>query len=230
MVLVLVTGSAFSQSGYNLSSFDKKMYHFGFLLSINRADFYLKNKTNIGFADSLLGVANIPQSGFGLHLLASLDMTPNLHLRFQPGLSWQDRGLQYRFLEVDDGIEVEEEYIRRTQSVYLEFPLLLKLRTNRYNNFAAFGLLGGKFGLDMQSQAETNNNIGNVKIVKLTRADYSIVAGGGMDFFLPYFKFGIEMKTAFGLPNVLIPEDHDFSRTIDQLRTRTFIISFTFEG
>ena len=218
------------RSGYNLSKFDKKFYHFGFLLSINRSDFALTNQVDVHFADSLLGIANKPQGGFDLALLASLDMTPNLHLRFVPGLSWQDRGLNYRFLESDDGEIKEKVYLKRTESVYLEFPLLLKVRTNRVGNFAAYGLIGGKFGLDMQSQNDVNNATSSVKIVKLQKSDYSIVAGAGVDFFLPYFKFGIEMKTALGMPNVLIPEDHKFSSTIDQLRTRTFVLSFTFEG
>ena len=37
--------NAFSQGGgYNLSKFDKKFYHFGFLLSVNRSDFVLTNQ------------------------------------------------------------------------------------------------------------------------------------------------------------------------------------------
>ena len=230
MLLVFSGLSAFAQRPYNLSQFDKKRYHFGFLLSINRSDFYFINKYETNFSDSLLGIANKPLSGFDLNLLASLDMTPNFHLRFTPGLSWQDRGLEYRFLEYDDGITEEVLYTKRTESVYLEFPLLLKVRTNRVGNFAAYGIVGGKYGLDMQTQEDTKNaSAGNI-IVKLQKPDWAIVAGGGFDFFLPYFKFGIEMKTAFGMPNVLIPEDHKFSSTIDQLRTRTFVLSFTFEG
>ena len=38
------------------------------------------------------------------------------------------------------------------------------------------------------------------------------------------------MKTEFGLRNVLIQDDTPFSAAFDQLRTRSFIISFTFEG
>lgn len=227
-------GSSYAQgrrsSGFNLPKFDDKYYHFGFLLSVNRSDFKLINQDANNFADSLYGISNKPQGGFDLALLASLDMTPNFHLRFIPGLSWQDRGLIYRFLEVDDGEEVITEYLKTSQSVYLEFPLLLKVRTNRVNNFAAYGLIGGKFGLDMQSQKDVNNAGEDVKIVKLQKSDYSIVTGAGVDFFLEYFKFGIELKGAIGLPNVLIPEEHQFSRTIDQLRTRTFVVSLTFEG
>jgi hypothetical protein len=114
--------------------------------------------------------------------------------------------------------------------VYLDFPLLLKLRTNRVNNFAAYALVGAKYSRDMQTQEDVDQALGNETIIKLQRNDYSVDAGGGFDFFLPFFKFSIEMKTAFGIPNALIQEETRFSSPLDRLRTRTFIISICFEG
>jgi hypothetical protein len=54
--------------------------------------------------------------------------------------------------------------------------------------------------------------------------------GGGFDFFLPYFKFAVEFKTSIGINDILIHEDTPFSNPIESLRTRSFIVSFTFEG
>jgi hypothetical protein len=211
----------------NLPTFDMKKYHFGFLLSANTSDFFFEYSDRTTFADSLLGIENRRQSGFNLALLASYNITKNVSVRFIPGLSFQDRGLNYRFLE-EDG--TTETLLRRTESVYLDFPLLLKLRTNRVNNFAAYALVGGKVSRDMQTQEDVDQALGNETILKLQRMDYSIDAGGGFDFFLPFFKFSIEMKTAFGMPNVLIQEDTRFSSPLEQLRTRTFILSICFEG
>lgn len=211
----------------NLPNFDLKKYHFGFLLSVNTSDFYIDYKPDFTFSDSLLGVSNAPQSGFNLALLASYDLNRNVHFRFIPGLSFQDRGLNYRFLESDGTSDV---ILKRTESVYLDFPILLKLRTNRVDNFAAYALIGGKYSRDMQSQKDVNNAIGNEVIVRLKDSDYSLDVGGGIDFFLPFFKLTIEMKTAIGLTNVLIQEDSRFSAPIESLRTRTFVFSLCFEG
>ena len=226
---ILFCVSSFGQANKikNLPTFDYKKYHFGFLLSTNTSDFFFKYEPDITFADSLLGIENQRQSGFNLALLASLDLTPNFHIRFIPGLSFQDRGLNYRFLEEDGTTEV---LLKRTESVYLDFPLLFKLRTNRVGNVAAYALVGAKYSRDMQSQKDVNNATANDVILKLRDADYSIDAGGGLDFFLPFFKFSIEMKTAFGLPNVLIQEGSRFSAPINELRTRTFTFSLCFEG
>lgn len=211
----------------NLPKFDYKNYHFGFLLSYNSADFMIRDAAEFNFKDSVLGVTNSPQPGFNLALLASLNFTKNIRLRFVPGLSFQDRSLKYSIL-ADNGRIAETE--KRVESVYLDFPLLLKLRTNRTGNFAAYALVGGKYSRDMQSQKDVDNEVEEEIIVKLVDSDISIDAGFGFDFFLTYFKFDIEFKTAFGLDNVLIQENTIYSSPLDQLRTRTFILSFTFEG
>lgn len=218
--------SAQNQRMRNLPNFDMKKYHFGFLLSINSSDFAFQYKPDYTFADSLQGISNQAQSGFNLALLASLDLTPNIHLRFLPGLSFQDRGLDYRFLRENEPVSI----LKRTESVFLEFPLLLKLRTNRVNNFAAYGLIGGKYGRDMQSQKDVNNLGGDEVIIRLKDNDFAMEVGGGFDFFLPFFKLSIEMKTAFGFQNLLIQEPTIFAEPLESLRTRMFVFSIAFEG
>jgi hypothetical protein len=233
LALTFITSFVFSawaqknKGGVNLPKFDYKAYHFGFLLSTNSADFTMTRKADFTFNDSLLSIDNMRQPGFNLALLASLNITKNVNIRFIPGLSFQDRALNYRFLEASGRIS---ETPKRIESVYLDFPLLLKLRTNRAGNFAAYALVGAKYSRDMQSQKDVNQNIEEELIVKLKDIDYSIDVGGGFDFFLTYFKFGIELKTGFGLPNVLLPETHKYSAPLNSLRTRTFVLSFTFEG
>jgi hypothetical protein len=211
----------------NLQHFDSRLYHFGFLLSANSSSFYIDYKPDFTFKDSLLGIDNVPQAGFNLALLASFNPIKNVNLRFVPGLSFQDRGLNYTFLR--DGGKVET-FLKRTESVWLQFPLALKLRTNRVGNFAAYGLFGGCYGIDMQSQKDVNEAVAGKIVVKLEKTDITIDAGGGFDFFLPYFKFGVEMKTCFGMRDLLIQENNQFTDPISRLRTRTFVLSLCFEG
>jgi hypothetical protein len=67
-------------------------------------------------------------------------------------------------------------------------------------------------------------------LVKTEKNNYSLEFGGGVDLFLPYFKFGIELKMAVGMPNLLVPDGTQFSDPIRSLRSRTFMLTFTFEG
>ncbi len=211
----------------NLPNFDNRLYHFGFLLSANTSSFFIDYKPDFSFNDSLLGIENVPQSGFNLALMASFNPIKNVNLRFVPGLSFQDRGLNYTFLTAGNKVET---FLKRTESVWLQFPLALKLRTNRVGNFAAYALVGGSYGIDMQSQKDVDEAVAGKIVVKLEKTDMTIDAGGGVDFFLPFFKFGLEMKTCFGIHNVLIQDNNQFTDPIAKLRTRTFVFSLCFEG
>lgn len=229
LVALLAFHATFAQANEreNLPSFDNRLYHFGFLLSANTSSFFLDYKPDFTFNDSLLGIENVPQSGFNLALLASFNPIKNVNLRFVPGLSFQDRGLNYTFLTADNKVET---FLKRTESVWLQFPLALKLRTNRVGNFAAYALVGGSYGIDMQSQKDVDEAVAGKIVIKLEKTDMTIDAGGGVDFFLPFFKFGLEMKTCFGIQNVLIQENNQFTDPISKLRTRTFVFSLCFEG
>ena len=217
---------AAQQRRKNLAAFDTKKYHFGFAISGNRSDFNLALTPDYSFSDSLQSIINQPQAGFDLGLVASWDATKNLHVRFIPGLSFQDRSLEYRF-EEDGGTDLK---VRRTESVYLNFPLLLKLRTDRVGNYAAYALVGAKFSKDMQSQEETNQQLASDFILRLESGNSSIDLGAGVDIFLPFFKFSIEGKFELGNRNILIQDDSQYSAPLQSLKTRSFILSLCFEG
>lgn len=227
VVLTLIAGTSLAQEGRkNLAAFDTKAYHFGFALSGNQSDFNILFSPDFTFEDSLKAVINQPQAGFNLALVASWNMTKNVRLRFLPGLSFQDRSLEYQFLQQG----ALKPKTRRTESVYLDFPLLLKLRTDRIGNYAAYALVGGKISKDMQSQEETNQQLQSDYILRLESGNSSIDVGAGFDVFLPFFKFSIEGKFEFGQRNILIQDDTQYSAPLESLKTRSFILSLCFEG
>jgi len=66
--------------------------------------------------------------------------------------------------------------------------------------------------------------------VKLTRDDYFYSAGAGTDFYLQYFKLGLELKLLIGTKNLLKAENSVFTNSIDKIRSRMVVFSITFEG
>ena len=201
-------------------------FHFGFLLSYNTSDLFVKMKPS-SLTDTLLTLDHIRQPGFNLGIVASYNMNKNLSVRFLPTLSFQERKLQYKFRR-GDGQEVF--FQKPVESTYLEFPVLLKFRSDRINNFAVYMIGGGKFAIDMASQKDVNNALDDEVVIKLAKYDYAAEVGGGVDMFLPYFKFGIELKTSLGFPNLLIDDDTRFSRPIESLKSKSWVLTFTFEG
>lgn len=219
-----------SYKGYkplNLGSFDKKQYHFGFLLGFNNASFIIDRKETVNEQDSLLSVDGGNPPGFNLGIIAAWHFTKNISVRFLPTLSFEDRTLNYVFYAAPDSTVGFE---KRVESTFIDFPINFKFRTNRLRNFAPYFITGGRFRIDMQSQKDVENNVAEEIIVKTLSNDFAVEVGGGFDFFLQYFKFGIELKMAVGLPNILVPEDTQFSNPIESLRSRTFFVTLTFEG
>lgn len=228
--LTLFSFVAQSQQMENLRDFDRRKYHFGFALGYNTSDFYLDRNVKLDYQrDSLLVLEVQKKPGFNLGIVSSLDLLPTFKIRFLPTLSFQERVLEYTYAKFPD---TTEHWNKKVESTYLDFPLLMKFRTERIKNFAAYFVAGGRYGMDMASNKDVENANAPLKdqIVKITKADYGMEIGGGMDFFLEYFKFGIELKLSTGFKNVLIQENTKFSTPIDKLRTRVWTFSLTFEG
>ncbi|WP_107038567.1 type IX secretion/gliding motility protein PorT/SprT [Brumimicrobium mesophilum] len=213
----------------NYRKFDRNLFHFGFMLGVNTSDFSTQYKPNMVNEFGTYSVTNRSQPGFQLGLISSMKIgTPLIRLRFIPSLSFQERILEYNFVPIqpNEDFEFQEE---RVGSTNLDFPLLLKFRTKRYNNFAAYIIAGAQYSLDLQSK-ETNSQKFGDPFIKLYRDDFQGQVGAGMDFFLPFFKFGIELKLSHGFNNALIQDNSRLSQPIESLRNRVWWFSLTFEG
>ena len=227
-----ISAQSMAQAGNrgNLMSYYKNYVNFGFYLGVNRTNFAITpvhNWQSIA-GDSLKSILSSPQTGFNLGIVSELRLQEYVTLRFLPDIAFGQRNLEYHFQSVHDTFDI----VKKVESTFLDFPLDLKVRSKRFGNFAAYMLGGGKYTLDLASQKDVNN--GNVtaaqQVVKLGKNDFCYEAGAGVDFFLPYFKFGLELKLSMGLKNLLIKDNTIFSQTLDNLHSKVFLVSFTFEG
>ncbi|TAL63452.1 MAG: hypothetical protein EPN85_00090, partial [Bacteroidetes bacterium] len=115
---------------------------------------------------------------------------------------------------------------KKVESTLLDFPINLKIRSERLNNVSAYILFGGKFSMDLASQKKTKNP----DIVKLNGEDFSFEAGFGLDFYLEYFKLSTELKFSAGFKDRLFHENTTWSMPIDKLNTKVWLFSLNFEG
>lgn len=213
----------------NYRKFDRKLVHFGFMLGVNTSDFSVQYKPNMLNDYNVYSISNKSQPGFQLGIISSLKLgTPLLRLRFIPSLSFQERVLNYTFLSEDQNKDFDT-YEERVGSTNLDFPLLLKFRTARYNNFAAYIIGGAQYTLDLQSKEKSAQKYGD-PFIKIYRDDFQAQIGAGADFFLPFFKFGIEIKLSHGIKNALIQDNTRLSNPVNALYNRVWWISLTFEG
>lgn len=205
-----------------------RRFHFGFLLGYNSSAYHSMLKGDYFSYDSLLSVTPASQPGFILAPLAVFHINKNWKIRLIPiQLSFEDRVLQFRYFESDSTVKSLES---RVQSTYLQFPLAIKWRTDRLNNFAAYIIGGGQYGIDLQSNDRVLNSNTPADIIKSNRHAWDLQIGGGFDFFLKYFKFGIELKYSLGMKNMLIQDNSYYSSPLQELRNRSWVFSLTFEG
>ena len=120
-----------------------------------------------------------------------------------------------------------DEIVKRIESTLIDFPLYLKYKSERYNNFRTYLLGGVKYSLDIASQYKIDDE--GQEIVKLNNNDIMIEGGFGIDFYLEYFKFSPQIKISHGILNLLSKDNTVYTQSIKHLRTNGWMLSFTFE-
>jgi len=210
----------------NLQRFDTKRVHFGFSLGINNAGFALHRRP-FNMNDSLASIDVINQAGFNLGIVSEFHLNKYFGIRFLPTLVFGQRNLDFTFVDNQGNVKVEQ---RSVESTYLDFPLLVKYRSARLNNFAAYVVGGIKYSIDLASNETVQNEDIPESIIKLRRNSYSAEVGIGTDFFLPYFKFAIEAKMAYTLDDMLVPDNTELSSPIEKILPKMFFLTFLFEG
>ena len=216
----------FKQERYK--NFDKRTFHFGFMLGFNSSDFTVYQDVNAYEKYGLKLLENDAQPGGQLGILTTMKLgTPVLRLRFIPTLSFQEKLLRYTF--EDTLLNTDEIGEERVNSTNLDFPLMLQFRTKRYNNFTAYALIGGQYSIDLQSQEKASQNYID-PYIKIKRNDIQGQIGGGIEFFAPYFKFGIEIKYSHGFINSFIQDNTNIAEPINKLYNKVWSLSLIFEG
>lgn len=209
----------------NLPKYDVEWLHFGFSLGVNSTDFIIHPVKDFYTFDSLKTVESEPQLGFNLGIISDLRINDYFHLRFIPDLSFAQRNLAYHF----EGSDVITR-VKKVESTFLNFPINIKLQSERVNNGGAYMLAGAKYTFDLASQKGVKNDVPGQEIVKLRKNDFSYELGAGIQFYLPYFKFAIETKLSVGIKDLLIRDNTIYSQSVDKLNSKVILIAFTFEG
>ena len=230
-VILFISFSSLSQreKPQNYRRFDEKTIHFGFMLGANTSSFTLFQKPN-AYADYGLKSLKLRSSPGGqVGIVTTLKLgTPVVRLRFVPTLSFQERVLTYQFEDPDD-LENDVFNEERINSTNLDFPLMFQFRTLRVNNFAAYALFGGQYSTDLQSQENASQDF-NDPFIKIKQHDFQAQVGGGVEFFAPYFKFGMEIKYSDGFVYSFVPENTFIARPIESTYNRVWWFSIIFEG
>ena len=221
MLILPVLGFSQKARPKNKSTYDKKTLHFGFTLGLNSMDFTLYPDKSVN-RDSLQNTILHP--GFNINIVTSLKMSKYFNLRFLPGISFGQRDIYYK-----NGLLKDKT--QKIESSFLEFPLVVKYRSVRVNNFRPYLIGGINYRMDLAAKKEYNADK-NVW-VRLKPSDLYLETGFGIDFFLKYFKFSPELKLSLGIRDILVHEPAaghaSYVSSLDKLKSKIWILSFHFE-
>ncbi|MGW8314218.1 MAG: type IX secretion/gliding motility protein PorT/SprT [Bacteroidales bacterium] len=237
LLLLVVSAMLYAQKERprNLPAFDYKVIHFGFTVGFNTMDLGLVRNydaENFVYAD-----LSHPLPGFQVSIVSDLRLNENWNLRFLPGISFGSRELY--FYEYDQATQQMGELVQLPDAdnpvalgpSFLDFPLHLKYRSERVNNYRPYLVGGINFRYDMSAKKQFD--VESNEYVKFKPADFYLEFGFGVDTYLRYFKFAPELKLAVGLRNIITDDTREpypqFVSSIDRATSYIVMLNFHFE-
>jgi hypothetical protein len=225
LLFLLSTQEASAQApgNYNFFDFQQKPYYFGITLGYNSSRFTPFNSDQFLQSDSIRVVESASGPGFNLGIVTNLKMGDHFDFRFLPTLSFAERTISYtRFGRRSNFSE------RRVESVLVEMPFHLRYKSAPYKDMRLFVIAGVKYAFDVASDSQTRQA---ETLVRIAPNEFALEYGAGVQFFFPFFIFSPEIKISHGIGNTLIyNENIEESTVLEKILSRTFTLSFHFEG
>ena len=222
----LLAKSSSAQRELNLPEHDNKPYYFGITLSYNSSYLHATHNPRFLQYDTIMVAEPINAGGFGLGLMASARISNRFELRFNPQLIFAEKRLRY-VTKYDKPTE-QPNPTKSIESILMSFPIQVKFKSDRINNFRVYMLGGFKFDYDMASNSTARRA---EDLVKLKKADYGFEGGLGFNFYFKSFIFSPEIKISNGFGNVHSRDQNlKFSNVLDRLQNRMIVFSIHLEG
>lgn len=224
LLLACLLQTAASAQGYkyvrkHLERYDDKHIHYGFFFAVPVTRFSVGYSPQFLTADSASRIYSPNKGSFRVGFIVNKLINERFDLRLTPAVSLFSREVLYDYPGGTSKKEVRE-------STWLDFPLLLKYKSERRNNSRMYLLAGGTFSVE--TNVRRKENIGATRLSTGTM-DFSIDYGVGFEQFFEYFKFAPELRFSHGLVNLYRPTNNTAGIGINRLTTHTVTLYLNFE-
>ncbi len=205
----------------NLPYYDEKWFRPGFFVAMNYATYRMEHSPDFfqpQNLDSVKAANTVGSPGITLGFIANFRLHDQVDIRFNPGVSFYQRGVE---LDFANGA-VEQQKIENT---FLEFPLLIKVRSQRRKNWRIYLVGGAKYSVEVGSRRRERTE----DQLRTTSPDYAIEFGFGFDFYFEMFKFAPEIRFSHGLANLLNDDPNIYAESLLHLKSQTVTLYLNFE-
>lgn len=201
----------------NLQDYDKiSRLHIGLFIGTNYSDYIVK--TNEAASNSLV-INSTARSGFGFGIVANVRINNFTDIRFVPSINFVENMLSFYTPENNLITKTTIDY----KSTYLDFPLLFKLKPKRQGNHRPYLIIGGNFMYNLKKNNNSTQGIG------ISKTDYCIDFGIGLDNYRRYFKFSPELSFSLGLSNLKANNYSVFYHDVDKISSKVITLKLFFE-
>lgn len=219
LLLTFVARVAYPQ--FNFHEMSRKQVYFGIAMAANVADFKIYHSAKVPQNDSIRYFKPRLGPGFNLGIIANYQFHRMFDLRFIPTLSFSDKSIEYE--DLDNAI-----LRKNISSIYLNFPLLLRFKSDPIKDFRIYVIAGLRYDFDLASNVKSRRAD---DIIKLRRHDAAAEYGIGFMIYFPNFIMSPEFKMSHGFIDIHAPTPGLInSRVIERMYSRTFTLSINLEG
>lgn len=203
-----------------LQDYDEKPVHYGFYFAAPSTRFNIKYSQAFvdPKSDTTLRIYSPARTGFRVGFILNGFLTDRLDIRLTPAVSLYGREIVY------DGKTSSRTLTR--ESTWLEFPLLLKYKSERRHNSRMYLVAGGAFGVE--TNVRRREVLGATRLSTNT-VDFLVEYGLGFEQFFEFFKFSPELRFSHGIPNLFQQSQATTNVGIRRLTSHTVTIYLNFE-
>lgn len=248
-IFFFVCSTAMAQQNWG-GGVDEERIHFGFTFQHTSSLYKIQKKgdwrapfndpdTGFPLTDSLSALYSKSSPGYGIGFVVNGRISNHVDVRLTPTLNFNNRKIAYEYVQrnlaTDPTAPVSMPFYavdQKVQATLVEFPLGLKIKSDRRNNFRAYMLYGAKYSYDITSKKKTDD-AGNAflyKLLKNRKSYLSYEAAFGMDLYFEYFKMSPEIKLSYSMNNILDNSTpNPYNVPIEKLMLRNVTFSLFFE-
>lgn len=242
-IFLIISASAVAQiknkgKEINNPNYDNRFISYGFLLGIHTSNYKLEYSDAFANPESPVskeyGLESIHSvlpkwtTGFTLGFIVNFKFFDLMDARLTPQVTFYEHHLDYRYVinrnSGSPGNPIQVEQV--IESTLVEFPVLVKFKSERRGNTRAYLIGGLKPAIEVsgKNQIESGNEILDVR-----EGNISIEMGFGLDIYFPLFKFSPEIRYSRGITNMHRPLNNEFSASLSELNTNTITLYLLFQ-
>ncbi len=220
------------------SGSDDKTISYGFFLAPHTSIHQIKYSDNFvnGANPAAPIVARITpdyRPGFALGFIGILKFHDQVHMLLTPKIGFYEFATDVTYFAVPDNSlpipgELPPTNIESytSEQTLVEFPLLFKYRSIRFNNTRMYFIGGGSYRFRTKAQDEAN-----LDDLVVEGQDFTLEMGMGFEFYFKYFKFAPEIRFNHGLVDIYRPENTNplFADAIQSVKPKSITIYLNFQ-